>query len=86
MEIGLSLYLSYLKSNGVAPLCAIWIVHDISCGGKFSVNVWDEIKNERVEDLEAGLIETYEEAVELIQSIVTDNREIKFVRLFDERV
>lgn len=81
MEIKNRLYIDRLKSSGVDPLYTIWIVHQVSDDGTFDIQVWDEIENDRVEDLEEGLIGTLEEAEEMLKSIVSVNGDITFIRL-----
>jgi len=85
MEISTVERIAELKEAGVTPVYSIWICEEVQDDGTFDVNVWDEIENERAEELEETHFSTYDEAKNALIQIVMKNPNITFVRLSDQR-
>ena len=50
----------------------------------FDVRIWDEREQESCEDIEEGRFETYEKAYESLKRIVSEHREVVFLRTNDD--
>jgi hypothetical protein len=70
-----------LKNTGALEICTINIVKEEE--DSFDICIWDEIENERREDLEEGYFESYDEADKRLLEIVLENEEITFLRMED---
>lgn len=71
-------------SEETYSICSIWVRHEKYYGNTFDVNVWDEIGNERYDELEKSGFTTLEDAKLELNNIIKSNPEITFVKMEDE--
>ena len=63
------------------PIYSIWVQEDKTDEGLFDFNiwVWDEVENERVDELEISGFETEEAALIELEQLVKQHPEIHFI-------
>ena len=72
------------ENEEIYSICSIWVTHEEHSDNTFDINVWDEIENERYDELEKSSFTTLEDAKLELNNIVKNNPEITFVKMEDE--